>query len=62
MADTSRLRSELGYTEPVSLDEALRRTVEWERENPPANVDPSRFDYAAEDAALARLRKQGGLG
>jgi hypothetical protein len=23
----------------------------WERENPPLVVDPSRFDYAAENAA-----------
>lgn len=29
--DTTRIRSELGYVQPVSLDEALRRTVEWER-------------------------------
>jgi nucleoside-diphosphate-sugar epimerase len=30
--DTSRLRRELGFEEPVRLDEALRRTVIWERE------------------------------
>ncbi len=29
--DTSRMRSDLGYVPPVSLDEALKRTVEWER-------------------------------
>lgn len=29
--DTSRIRSELECEQPVSLDEALRRTVEWER-------------------------------
>jgi len=32
--------------------EALRRTIEWERANPPA-YEPAQFDYAAEDAALA---------
>ena len=32
--DTSRLRRELGFEEPVALDEALRRTVEWERRVP----------------------------
>jgi nucleoside-diphosphate-sugar epimerase len=30
-ADTSRIRAELGYHETVSLDEALRRSVGWER-------------------------------
>ena len=50
--DTSRLRRELGYEEPVSEAEALRRTIEWERANPPAPVDPAQFDYEAEDRAL----------
>lgn len=51
--DTSRLRRELGYEEPVSEPEALRRTIAWERAHPPATVDPAQFDYAAEDRALA---------
>lgn len=55
VADTTRLRAELGYVEPVDLDEALRRTVAWERANPPAQFDPATFDYAAEDAALGRI-------
>jgi nucleoside-diphosphate-sugar epimerase len=42
--DSSRIRAELGYTEPVSLDEALRRTIEWERASPPAEVDPAKVD------------------
>ncbi|HEY6928938.1 MAG TPA: NAD-dependent epimerase/dehydratase family protein [Thermoanaerobaculia bacterium] len=50
--DTSRIRRELGYEEPISEAEALRRTIEWERANPPAHVDPAQFDYAAEDRAL----------
>jgi nucleoside-diphosphate-sugar epimerase len=49
-ADSSRIRRELGYREPVPLDEAIRRTIEWERANPPAEFDPRKFDYAAEDA------------
>lgn len=53
VADTSRIRRELGYREEISRQEALRRTVEWERTCPPENVDPGSFDYAAEDAALA---------
>jgi len=51
--DTTRIRQELGYVEPVPQEEALRRTVAWERANPPAEYDPARFDYDAEDAALA---------
>ena len=50
--DTSRIREELGYEEPVPREEALRRSIRWERENPPERVDPATFDYAAEDAAL----------
>lgn len=52
VADASRIRSELSYTEAIPRDEALRRTVAWERANPPAAVDATRFDYAAEDMAL----------
>ena len=54
--DTSRIRRELGYVEPVALDEALRRAVQWQRANPPEEVDPTKFDYAAADAALALPR------
>lgn len=51
--DTSRIRQELGYTEVVAEDEGLRRTIEWERANPPAEIDPAQYDYAAEDTVLA---------
>jgi nucleoside-diphosphate-sugar epimerase len=50
VADTSRIRSELGYREPVPRPEAIRRSVEWERAHPPAGWDPAQFDYAVEDA------------
>jgi nucleoside-diphosphate-sugar epimerase len=53
VADTSRIRSELGYRERVRREEAVRRTVEWELANPPAEIDPRQFDYAAEDAMLS---------
>ncbi len=52
-ASSQRIRAELGYSEPVALEESLRRTIEWERAHPPAQVDPAQVDYAAEDAALA---------
>jgi nucleoside-diphosphate-sugar epimerase len=54
--DTSRLRRELGYVEPVSPEEALARTVAWERSQRPDGPPP---DYAAEDAALAATRPGG---
>ena len=51
-ADSSRIRSELGFAESVGVDEAIRRTVAWERAHPPA-TPMMPIDYAAEDAALA---------
>jgi nucleoside-diphosphate-sugar epimerase len=56
VADTSRIREELGYEDPVGVDEALARTVAWERQYPPASIDPRIFDYATEDEVLATLR------
>jgi nucleoside-diphosphate-sugar epimerase len=51
--DSTRIRQELGYREIIALDEAIRRTIEWERANPPGEFNPHPFDYAAEDAAIA---------
>ena len=53
VTDSSRIRRELGYAERIPRDEALLRTVAWERAHPPATFDAAQFDYAAEDAALA---------
>ncbi len=50
--DTTRVRTELGYREPIAQQEAIRRTIEWERANPTSS-SPHVFDYPAEDAALA---------
>ena len=52
-ASSTRIRQELGYKEPVALDEAIRRTIRWQRENDPAVEFLAQFDYAAEDAAVA---------
>lgn len=52
-ASSARIRQELGYEEPVSIEKAIRRTVRWELENPPAAGFLAQFDYAAEDMALA---------
>jgi nucleoside-diphosphate-sugar epimerase len=50
-ASSARIRRELGYKEPVAIDEAIRRTISWQRENSPAVDFLAQFDYAAEDAA-----------
>lgn len=55
VADTTRIREELGYSETISQDEALRRTIDWERSNPPAKISPEQFDYVAEDKILKSL-------
>jgi nucleoside-diphosphate-sugar epimerase len=52
VVDSSRIRRELGYEEQVDLEEALKRTVAWERANPPKEIDPREFDYLAEDEFL----------
>lgn len=55
VVDSTRIRAELGYRERVPRDDAIRRTVEWEREHPP-DVELTPIDYAAEDAALTKAR------
>ena len=52
-ASSARIRQELDYREPVSIEEAIRQTIPWELENPPAIPPLAQFDYAAEDAAVA---------
>jgi nucleoside-diphosphate-sugar epimerase len=49
--ETSRLRTELSFAEPVSVEQGLARTVAWERAQPPGLGDPTTEDYAAEDTA-----------
>jgi nucleoside-diphosphate-sugar epimerase len=52
-ASSGRIRRELGYREPVAIEQAIRETIRWELENPPAPPIAPAFDYAVEDAALA---------
>ena len=59
VADTTRIRAELGYMEVVPQEEALRRTVEWQLANPQEKYDPKEFDYATEDTILAELAQTG---
>jgi nucleoside-diphosphate-sugar epimerase len=52
--DTAKIRRIVGYHETMSRRAALERTVAWEREHWPTDIDPAQFDYATEDALLAR--------
>ena len=56
-ASSARFRSELGYTDPVGIEQAIRQTIAWEQNNPPDVVFLAQFDYAAEDAALEGYRR-----
>jgi nucleoside-diphosphate-sugar epimerase len=56
VASSARIRRELGYQEKISIEEGIRRTVPWERANPPQQVYFAPFNYEAEDAAIKELR------
>jgi nucleoside-diphosphate-sugar epimerase len=58
MIDSTRIRQELGYAEPIPPAEALQRTIRWERAHPPEHLDPGSFDYAAEDALLREWKQK----
>ncbi|MBW4510828.1 MAG: NAD-dependent dehydratase [Scytonematopsis contorta HA4267-MV1] len=59
IVDTTRIRKELGYLEPVPEEEAFRQTIDWEKkhlsEQPQKEDDPWLFDYATEDAILTHV-------
>lgn len=55
VTDTGRIRNELTYIEPVGRQEALKRTIEWERSQP-GEPEADQVAYAAEREALAALR------
>jgi nucleoside-diphosphate-sugar epimerase len=55
VASSERIRKELDYRELLPHDEAIRRTIEWERSNPPQESS-TQFDYAAEDEALRQFK------
>lgn len=54
VGDTARIRQQIEYREMVSTEEALTRTVAWERANPPP-FDAAQFDYALEDQVLEQI-------
>lgn len=50
--DTRRIRTELGFAEPVSHAKALRRTIQWQRQHAPDPAPP--LNYEAEDEVLRK--------
>jgi nucleoside-diphosphate-sugar epimerase len=56
VVDTSRIRHEVGYQDLESPFEGVRAAVTWLRAHPPEQLDRARFNYAAEDEALGRLK------
>ncbi len=59
--DSFRIRSELGYREPVSRDDGIVAAIDWERANPPA-ASPTFWpiDPEKEIEALRRFRGRAG--
>jgi nucleoside-diphosphate-sugar epimerase len=55
VVDTTRIRDELGYDEPVAEKAAMESTVRWELDNLPDKLANYPIDYAAEDEALPDL-------
>ena len=48
--NTDKIRKQLGYTDRIGLEEALEKTIEWERHNlPELDIEE---EYKAEDEAL----------
>jgi len=56
VASSARIREELGYNEPISIEEAIRRTIPWERANQPQAPLFMPFRYKDEDRALEQLK------
>ncbi|ODH02109.1 NAD-dependent dehydratase [Nostoc sp. KVJ20] len=56
LLDSTRIREELNYAEPIDQNEAFRRTIDWERLNPPeASHTSDLLDYETEDTILALM-------
>ena len=51
---SERIRNELGYSGQIPFEVGLRKTVDWQRANPP-EIRPGLFDYKAEDDARRAL-------
>ena len=52
VVDSTKVRAELGYSEPTTPDAALAATVEWELAHP---LQQLQMDYESEDRVVASL-------
>jgi nucleoside-diphosphate-sugar epimerase len=50
--DTTRIRRELGFEDPVPFEQGLAKTIEWLRACPIDSSETKEFDYSAEDACV----------
>jgi nucleoside-diphosphate-sugar epimerase len=57
VVDASRIRRELSLPPLTPIDEALRRTVAWDRAHLPAALPPEMFNYEREDVLMAEATK-----
>ncbi|MBC7882117.1 MAG: NAD-dependent epimerase/dehydratase family protein [Anaerolineae bacterium] len=48
--DSTRIRQELGYTEAMNMQESLKRTVAWQRANPPSNLELATSDFLLDES------------
>lgn len=55
VCSSEKLKRELGYVPRFDVAETLRRTLEWERRNPPDPIPAGTLQYEAEDVYLSRL-------
>jgi nucleoside-diphosphate-sugar epimerase len=62
ITDSTRIRTELGYTEIIERHEALKRTIAWSRKHPPEKIpeigQAELLDYQDEDAILANTNSR----
>lgn len=63
LLDTTKIRQQLGYRDPVPFSDAVSRTVQWYLDHPLERGGPEEarigdpFDYAGEDEYAKRLRE-----
>ncbi|MEM9158745.1 MAG: NAD-dependent epimerase/dehydratase family protein [Verrucomicrobiota bacterium] len=58
VVSSQKIRDVLGFQETFSQEESYRRTMEWEMENQPDNLEPEFFNYEAEDRYLRGLSSE----
>lgn len=56
VTDTRRIRDELSYSEPVAREDAVEKTVAWERRSLSERAENAAAIYAAEDEAVRDAR------